>query len=75
MAKRKKGSKVQGRAKAQPKRTPVKKAVRKSKQPVTPVVETFVVETDEQPVPGVITVTGGGGQIIKRVKPIRRKIK
>ena len=62
-------------AKAKPKRTPAKKAVRKLKQPVTPVVETFVVETVEQPVPGVITVTGSGGDIMKRVKPTRRKIK
>jgi hypothetical protein len=60
-------------ANAKPKRTPVKKAV--LKQPVTPVVETFVVETDEQPVPGVITVTGSGGDTIMRVKPTRRKIR
>jgi hypothetical protein len=85
MAKRKKASKVQKRAKlrrrnsakrgkapkvtksakatkrtvarAKPKRTPVKKAARKVKQPVTPVVETVAVEVIEQPAPGVITVT------------------
>jgi hypothetical protein len=82
MAKRKKGSNVQSRAKvrranstkrgkarkaakaakravarAKPKRAPVKKAVRKVKQPVAPVVETVAVEVIEQPAPGVITVT------------------
>ena len=85
MAKRKKGSKVQKRAKlrrgnsakrgkarkvakaakatkrtfarAKPKRAPVKKTVRKVKQPVTPVVETVAVEVIEQPAPNVITVT------------------
>jgi hypothetical protein len=81
VAKRKKASKVQKRAKlrrgtsaklrkarkaapakrtvamAKPKRSPVKKAARKVKQPVTPVVETVAVEVIEQPVPGVITVT------------------
>jgi len=80
MAKRKKGSKVQKRAKlrrgnaakrgkarkaaqaktvakAKPKRAPVKKAARKVKQPVAPVVETVAVEVIEQPAPGVITVT------------------
>jgi hypothetical protein len=76
MAKRKKGSKVQSRAKlrransakrgkahkaarakatkrtvakAKPKPAPVKKAARKVKQPVAPVVETAVVEMVEQP--------------------------
>ena len=44
-----------GRAK--PKRAPVKKAARKVKRPVTPVVETIVVDVIEQPAPGVITVT------------------
>ena len=34
-----------------------KKAARKVKQPVTPVVETVAVEVIEQPTPGVITVT------------------
>jgi hypothetical protein len=85
MAKRKKASKVQKRAKrrrgnsanrpkarrvsktakattrtvarAKPKRAPVKKAVRKVKQPVTPVIETVAVQVIEQPAPGVITVT------------------
>ena len=44
-------------AKAKPKPAPVKKAARKVKQPVTPVVETVAVEVIEQPAPGVITVT------------------
>jgi hypothetical protein len=81
VAKRKKASKVQKRAKlrrgtsaklrkarkaapakrtvamAKPKRSPVKKAARKVKQPVTPVVETVAVEAIEQPAPGAITVT------------------
>jgi hypothetical protein len=35
-------------AKAKPKRAPVKKAARKVKQPVTPVVETAAVEVIEQ---------------------------
>jgi hypothetical protein len=43
-------------AKAKPKHAAVKKAVRKVKQPVTP-VETVAVEVIEQPAPGVITVT------------------
>ena len=82
MAKRKKESKVQSRAKlrransakrskarkvaktakqavakAKPKRAPLKKAARKVKRPVAPIVETVAVEVIEQPVPGVITVT------------------
>ena len=83
MAKRKKASKVQKRAKlrssakrgkarrvpkaakatkrtvarAKPKAAPVKKAARKVKPPVTPVLETVAVEVIEQPAPGVITVT------------------
>ena len=44
-------------AKAKPKPAPVKKAARKVKQPVAPVVETVAVEVLEQPAPGVITVT------------------
>jgi hypothetical protein len=44
-------------ARAKPKRTPVKKAARKVKQPVAPVVETTVAEVIEQPAPGVISVT------------------
>ena len=44
-------------ARAKPKPAPVKKAARKVKQPVTPVVETVAVEVIEQPAPGVITVT------------------
>jgi hypothetical protein len=44
-------------AKAKPKPAPVKKAARKVKQSVTPVVETIAVEVIEQPAPGVITVT------------------
>jgi hypothetical protein len=75
MAKRKEGSKVQGRAKlrraksakrskarkvakaakrtvakAKPKHAPVKKAARKVKQPIAPVVETVAVDVIEQPV-------------------------
>ena len=82
MAKRRKGAKVQGRAKlrransakrskarkvaktakravakAKPKPAPVKKARRKVKQPIAPVVETVAVEAIEQPAPGAITVT------------------
>jgi hypothetical protein len=82
MAKRKKGSKVQSRAKlrransakrsktrkvaktakrtvakAKPKPAPVKKAARKVKQPIAPVVEMVAVEAIEQPAPGAITVT------------------
>ena len=44
-------------AKAKSKRAPVKKATRKVRQPVAPVVETVAVEVIEQPAPGVITVT------------------
>ena len=44
-------------ARANPKPAPVKKAARKVKQPVNPVVETVAVEVIEQPAPGVITVT------------------
>jgi hypothetical protein len=74
MAKRKKGAKVQKRAKlgkgnsakrgkarkaaqaktvakAKPKRAPVKKAARKVKQPVAPVIEAVAVEVIEQPAP------------------------
>jgi hypothetical protein len=73
MAKRKKGSRAESRAKgrnsakrgkprkvaksakatkrtAKPKRAPVKKAARKGKQPVAPVVETVPAEMIEQPV-------------------------
>ena len=82
MAKRKKGSKVQSRAKlrransakrsktrkmaktakrtvakAKPKPAPVKRAARKVKQPIAPVVEMVAVEAIEQPAPGAITVT------------------
>jgi len=102
VAKRKKASKVQKRAKlrrgtsaklrkarkaapakrtvakAKPKRSPVNKAARKVKQPVTPVVETVAVEVIEQPAPGVITVTeveetpGSGLQrALKRMNPNR----
>jgi hypothetical protein len=84
MAKRKKASKVQKRAKlrssakrgkarkaakaakapkrtvakAKPKPAPVKKAARRIKQPIAPVVETVAVEVIEQSAPGVITATG-----------------
>jgi hypothetical protein len=44
-------------ARAKPKRASVKKAARKVKQPVAPVVETVAVEVIEQPAPGVITIT------------------
>ena len=44
-------------AKAKPKRGSVKKAARKVKQSVAPVVETVAIEVIEQPAPGVITVT------------------
>jgi hypothetical protein len=44
-------------ARAKSKRASVKKAARKVKQPVGPVVETVAVEVIEQPAPGVITVT------------------
>jgi hypothetical protein len=44
-------------ARAKPKHAAVKKAARKVKQPITPVVETVAVEVIEQPAPGVITVT------------------
>jgi hypothetical protein len=44
-------------ARAKPKHAPVKKAARKVKQPVAPVVETVAVEVIEQPAPDVITVT------------------
>jgi len=42
-------------AKAKPKPAPAKKAARKVKQPVTPVVETVAVEVIEQPVPAAAT--------------------
>jgi hypothetical protein len=55
--KARKAAQAKTAAKAKPKRTPVKKAARKVKQPVAPVVETVAVEVIEQPAPGVITVT------------------
>ena len=69
-------------AKAKPKRAPVKKAVRRMKQPVAPAVETvaetLAVEVIEQPAPGVITITeveetpGSGLQrALKRMNPNR----
>ena len=65
-------------AKVKPKRTPVKKVVRKVKQPVAPVVETVAVEVIEQPAPGVINGTaveetpGSGLQrALKRMNPNR----
>jgi hypothetical protein len=45
------------RAKAKPKRAPVKKAARRIKQPVVAAVETVAVEVIEQPAPDVIMVT------------------
>ena len=44
-------------ARAKPKPAPVKKATRKVKQPIAPVVETLATEVIEQPAPGIITVT------------------
>ena len=44
-------------SKAKPKPAPVKKAARKVKQPVAPVVETVAVELIQQPAPSVVTVT------------------
>ena len=44
-------------ARAKPKPAPVKKATRKVKQPIAPVVETVATEVIEQPAPGIITVT------------------
>ena len=96
MAKRKKASKVQKRAKlrrgssakrgkarkaeaskatkrtiasAKPKRATVKKAARKVKQPVTPVVETVAIEVIEQPAPGVITVTEVEETVVREQTP------
>jgi hypothetical protein len=48
---------AQAKRVAKAKRAPVKKAARKVKQPVAPVVESVAVEVIEQPAPGVITVT------------------
>jgi hypothetical protein len=63
---------------AKPKRAPAKKAARKVKQPVAPVVETVAVEVIEQPAPGVITVTeveetpsSGLRRALKRMNPNR----
>jgi len=65
-------------ARAKPKRSPVKKAARKVKQPVTPVVETVAVGVIQQPAPGVITVTeveetpgSGLRRALKRMNPNR----
>ena len=93
MAKRKKGSKVQSRAKlrratsakrgkarkaarakatkrtvakAKPKPAPVKKAARKVKQLVAPVVETAIVEMVEQPAPDVMAVTEVQETVIRK---------
>ena len=44
-------------ASAKPKRAPVKKAARKVKRPVAPVVEIVAAEVIEQAAPGQITVT------------------
>ena len=43
-------------ARAKPKPAPVKKATRKVKQPIAPVVETVATEVIEQPAPSIITV-------------------
>jgi len=93
MAKRKKGPKVQKRAKlrrgnsakrgkarksartkaakrtvakAKPKRASVKKAPRKMKKSIVPVVETVVLDVIEQPAPGVITDTEVEGTEIRK---------
>ena len=65
-------------AKAKPKPAPAKKAARKVKQPVTPVVETVAVEVIEQPASGVITVreveetpSSGLRRALKRMNPNR----
>ena len=65
-------------AKAKPKRSSVKKAARKAKQPVAPVVETVAVEVIEQPAPGLINgteveETPGSGlrRALKRMNPNR----
>jgi len=50
-------AKAKAAASAKPKRTTAKKAARKVKQPITPVVETVAVEVIEQPAPGAVTVT------------------
>jgi hypothetical protein len=57
--KARKGAKAAPRtvASPKPKRAPAKKAARKVKQPITPAVETVVVDVIEQPAPGEITVT------------------
>jgi len=62
-AKRGKGRKVvkaakRAVAKAKPKPAPVKKAARKVKQPIAPVVETVASEVIEHPATGVITEVG-----------------
>jgi hypothetical protein len=44
-------------ARSKPKPAPVKKAVRKVKQPVAPVVETVAAEVIEQPAPDATAVT------------------
>ena len=56
-------------ASAKPKPAPVKKATRKVKQPVTPVVETVAVEVIEQPAPGVITVTEVEETVVREQSP------
>jgi hypothetical protein len=56
-ARRSKARKAAPAKAAKPKHVPAKKAARKVKQPVAPVVETVAVEMIEQPAPGVITVT------------------
>ena len=48
--KARKAAQVKTVAKAKPKHAPVKKAARKVKQPIAPVVETVAVEVIEQPV-------------------------
>jgi hypothetical protein len=60
------------KAKPKPKRSPVKNAARKVKQPITPVVETVAVEVIEEPAPGVEEKPGNGlRRALKRMNPNR----
>jgi hypothetical protein len=76
-ARRVKAAKKRMVARAKPKRTPMKKAPRKVKQPAAS-VETVAVEVIEQPAPGVIngteveeTPSSGLGRALKRMNPNR----
>jgi hypothetical protein len=63
--KARKAAKAAKRTVAKAKPAPVKKAARKVKPPVAPVVETVAVEVIEQPAPAVTTVTEGEEEIRK----------